>query len=96
MSFLMDKSRPHGLYYETEEEKKDRIIVAREFENFQAENRREREQLLKFSQEVSQVVSELRSEIRELKTSNEELRNKVTKISRKYPSVDPGYAWIFS
>ena len=94
MSFLMDKSGPHGLYYETEEEKKDRIIVAREFENFQAENRREREQLLKFSQEVSQVVSELRSEIRELKTSNEELRNKVTKISRKYPSVDPGYVSV--
>ena len=49
MSFLMDKSRPHGLYYQTEEEKNDRIIVAREFEKFQAENRIEREQLLKFS-----------------------------------------------
>ena len=94
MSFLMDKSKPYDLYYESEEEKQNRNMIKKDFERFQAENKIEREQILKFSQEVSQVVYQLRTEIKELKVSNAELRNEVNKISRKYPRIDPGYVSV--
>lgn len=91
MSFLMDKSNPHDLYYESEEEKNNRLMRKKDFEEFQQQTKREREQILNFSQELTKVVTQLQTEVKELRISNAVLQKEVKSLSRKYPAVNPNY-----